>query len=407
MVLPGLPWNLSRLKVAMVKTEKNLLFTSACLGLLLFGVTLTTLGSILPEIISRFEITMAEAGFLFTLMNLGILTASLVFGPVVDRFGYKKLMTASTLLILLGMEGVAFSPGFGSFSVFIFIFGFGGGLMNGAANALVSDISEGDRSAKLSLLGVFFGAGAFGVPLILGVLLDYFSYSQVIATIGILVLIVTVFYLLLSFPEPKQPHTFPVKEAVSLVKHPILLLLAFILFFQSGMEITAGGWIAAYFNDVLKVNAATSVLLLSFFWIGMMLSRLAISKLVSSISPAFIIKFSMALAMAASLLLLNTGNTAVATVSIFLLGAGFAAIFPLILGYIGDLYPGITGTAFSFAFTVALTGGMLLPYLAGVFGDAYGLRFSFLLIPTALVATYILFILVLRVFAANHPQIKP
>jgi len=391
----------------MNKSRNNLLFTSACLGLLLFGVTLTTLGSILPEIINRFEITMAEAGFLFTLMNLGILAASLVFGPVVDSFGYKKLMTASTLLILFGMEGVAFSPGFGPFSIFIFLFGFGGGLMNGAANALVSDISEGDRSAKLSLLGVFFGAGAFGVPLILGVLLDYFSYTLLLASIGVMVLLVTVFYLFISFPEPKQPHSFPVKKAVALVKHPILLLLAFILFFQSGMEITAGGWIAAYFNDVLNVDAATSVLLLSFFWIGMMLSRLAISKLVSSFSPALIIKLSMALAMAASLLLLNTGNTVVATISIFLLGAGFAAIFPLILGYIGDLYPGITGTAFSFAFTIALTGGMLLPYLAGVFGDAYGLRVSFLLIPAALMATYILFIMVLRVFAANHPQIKP
>lgn len=391
----------------MDKSGTRLLFTSACIGLLLFGVTLTTLGSILPAIINRFEITMTEAGFLFTLMNLGILAASLVFGPVVDRFGYKTLMFASTLLILAGLQGVAFSSLYSWFSVFIFLFGFGGGLMNGAANALVSDISDGDRSSKLSLLGVFFGIGAFGVPLSLGFLLEYFSYTIILASIGIFVLTVALFFLTISFPEPKQPHSFPVKKAASLVKHPILLLLAFILFFQSGMEITAGGWTAAYFNDVLNVKTSTSILLLSFFWIGMMLSRLAISKLVLHFTPALIIKSSMALALAASLILLNTGSILLATISVFLLGAGFAAIFPLILGYIGDLYPAITGTAFSFAFTIALTGGMLLPYLAGILGDTFSLRISFLIIPAALLATYFLFLGVLQVFAEYHPQMKP
>ena len=50
----------------------------------------------------------------------------------------------------------------------MFLFGLGGGAVNGATNALVSDISEKDKGANLSLLGVFFGLGALGMPFILG-----------------------------------------------------------------------------------------------------------------------------------------------------------------------------------------------------------------------------------------------
>ena len=49
-------------------------------------------------------------------------------------------------------------------------FGVSGGIINGGTNAVVSDISEGHKGADLSLLGVFFGLGALGMPLVLGAL---------------------------------------------------------------------------------------------------------------------------------------------------------------------------------------------------------------------------------------------
>lgn len=391
----------------MVAKQHKLLFASACLGMTLFGITLTTLGSILPEIIPRYGISKTDAGALFTVLNLGILAGSLIFGPIVDRYGYKKLLVACTFLLLIGIEGVAFSPTFKLFTFFVFFFGLGGGALNGATNALVSDISHEGRSAGLALLGVFFGIGAFGVPLILGALLDYFTYTQIIASLGVIVVIAIFLFLYLQFPEPKHPHSFPIKEALKLVKHPTLLLLAFILFFQSGMEITTGGWTAAYFHEVLQLDSSTAVLLLSFFWIGMMLSRIALSRLLLNHSPAKILMISVGVAFLGSITLLYTENTMLATAGVFIIGAGLAAGFPVMLGYIGDLYPDMSGTAFSIAFTIALLGGMLLPYLAGLIGDLYGLQFSFYIIPAALIALFILFLVVLRRFPVHHKQIKP
>lgn len=388
--------------------QYRILFSSACVGMLLFGITLTTLGSILPEIITRFGISKTEAGTLFTIMNFGILLGSLFFGPVVDRYGYRKLLIISTLLLLAGIEGVAFSTSYFAFTIFVFLFGLSGGIINGASNALVSDISEEGRSAGLALLGVFFGIGAFGVPIILGTLLDIFTYTQIIAAVGSIVLLASVLFFIIQFPAPKQPHSFPVKEAVSLIKHPTLLLLAFILFLQSGMEITTGGWTATYFHEVLNIDTSASVFLLSFFWIGMMLSRLVLSKLLIKQSPAKILKISIAIAFAGSILLLLTDDIILATTGVFIIGAGFGACFPVVLGYIGDLYPKMSGTAFSFALAIALSGGMILPYLAGIIGDYYGLRTSFIIIPSGLAVLLILLIITLHRFSQHHNQIiKP
>src|SRR6185369_8016751 len=134
---------------------------------------------------------------------------SVVFGPIVDRNGHKGLLFLATALIVVGLEGIAFAPSMGWLRVAIATIGFGGGIINGGANALVADISADGRSAGLSLLGVFFGVGAVGVPFVLSTLLGWFSYTEIIASVGALVAVPLVMIALTTFPEPKQPQGFP------------------------------------------------------------------------------------------------------------------------------------------------------------------------------------------------------
>src|SRR5918999_4157744 len=94
--------------------NRRSVLTAAYLGILIFGIVLTTLGAVLPSIIVRFGIDTAVAGTLFLLMSFGIMTGSLVFGPLVDRYGYKWLLVASAALIFLGLEGIAFSASIGA-----------------------------------------------------------------------------------------------------------------------------------------------------------------------------------------------------------------------------------------------------------------------------------------------------
>jgi len=366
-------------------TNRRVLFTIACLGMLSFGIVLTTIGAVLPSVIERFGIDTAAAGSLFLVLTFGILVGSLVFGPIVDRNGYKGMLMFATALIVVGLEGIAFAPSLGWLRAAVAFIGFGGGIINGGTNALVADISSDGRTAGLSLLGVFFGVGAVGVPFALGSLLGAFTYTAIIATIGTLVVIPLVITAMTPFPAPKQPQGFPLAAAQGLVRDPILLLMGLMLFLASGMEITVGGWTATFFKEELQIPDRRALVYLALFWLGMMLGRLALGSALRRLTPARVMIGCLTIALVGAVTLLLARSASLAAVGVFLLGAGFAASFPVVLGFVGDRYAHLSGTAFSIVIVMALPGGMILPYATGVLGAQYGLRGSFVLVPVGIV----------------------
>jgi fucose permease len=372
------------------------LFTVACLGMLAFGIVLTTLGAVLPSLVARFGIDKSAAGALFVLMSFGILVGSVVFGPTVDLRGYKGVLMLAAALIALGLAGIAYASGLAALRFAIVLVGLGGGVINGATNALVADVSAGERSAGLSLLGVFFGVGAVGVPFALALLLGSFSYSALVGGVAAIVLVPLVIAGIARFPAPKQAQGFPIAAAGRLVRDPVLLLMGMMLFLESGMEITVGGWTATYFQEELGLTGQRALVFLSLYWFGMMLVRLALGWLLRRASPARILLACLTVAFMGALLLIGTGSVMAAGAGVFLLGCGFAATYPVVLGYVGDRYEQLSGTAFSVVIVMALIGGMLLPYATGALGAAYGLRESFIMIPVALVFLVMLLLVVVR-----------
>ena len=88
--------------------HKNLVFTAACIGMCFFGVSMITLGAVLPSLIAKLNLSGLQTTSLVTFLPLGMLAGSLIFGPIVDRFGHKALLVPSCIIVLLGMEGLAF-----------------------------------------------------------------------------------------------------------------------------------------------------------------------------------------------------------------------------------------------------------------------------------------------------------
>ena len=209
--------------------KKNQVFAAACIGLLLFGIMLITQGAILPSLKEKFRMNEIISGKLVALLPIGIIAGSLVFGPIADRYGYKMMFILTTLLMVAAFESLAFANSFLLLQVSIFVLGFGGGIINGATNAVVADISSEDKEAHLSLLGVFFGVGALGMPLLLGILSKRFDYPAILSSVGILMVLTVIYFSSIKFPAPKHAQGLPVKQALKLLKQPALLLTSIFL----------------------------------------------------------------------------------------------------------------------------------------------------------------------------------
>jgi FHS family glucose/mannose:H+ symporter-like MFS transporter len=390
----------------MTRYRHRLVFAAACMGMLIFGIAVTTLGAVLPSVIARFGLGRASAGSLFTLLSAGILAGSLVFGPIVDRHGYRGLLMAGILAVLAGLEAIALAPSMAVMATATVLVGVGGGVINGGTSALVADIST-HRTAGLSLLGVFFGVGAAGLPAVLGVLLEGFGYSTVIAGIGALLVLPLAYHAVIRFPAPKQPQGVPLRRLVGLARDPALVLLGLVLFIQSGIEMTVGGWTATYFQDELGVEPERALHYLALFWLGMTGGRLALPLVLRRLQAATALFGSLAVAFVGVLILFGSPTATPAAVGVVLTGGGFAAVFPVVLGYAGDRYPDVSGSAFSFVFVLALVGGSTLPYATGVLADALGLRPSLLVLPVALCASALLFHSVRRRLGGASPGRVP
>jgi fucose permease len=172
------------------------------------------------------------------------------------------------------------------------------------------------------------------------------------------------------------------------------------------MEITLGGWSARYAQEVLGLSEQRSVLVLSQFWVGMVTARLVLTALLRRGSAGLVLNAFLALAVLGSALLLAPGGPAPAMFGLFLLGFGLAAGFPIVLGIIGEIYTDLTGTAFSIAFVMALTGGSALPYLTGLLGDRFGLRASLLIVPAGVLAMAALFGVVGKRLPARNANLR-
>jgi fucose permease len=350
------------------------LMLSACAGMFVFGIVMAILGAIMPSLFEKIQFNKSEAGNLFFTMNLAMLVMSLIFGPIVDRFGFKLFLIICSVLVAFSLLLFSAASSYAVILVAAVFLGFGGAGLNGGTNALASDIHPQKRSSALNLLGIFFGFGALTIPFLIGAWLENIGLRSILILATVLSLVPLFLFLIFSFPKPKHDQGFPLSRAAHVVKNPLLWLCGFLLFFQSGNEFTVGGWISTYLHESFGLTAKTSSFLLAGYWAAIMGGRLASSKVLRFLRNEMLILLSAVFSLCAAVLMVLSPSKFLAGLAAVFLGLGFAAVFPTTLAVVGGAFPRFSGTAFSVVFVVAILGGMTSPWLVGKIAHAYSLK---------------------------------
>lgn len=385
--------------------KKNLVFIAACLGMLLFGISLITLGSLATNLQQKFNLDGIASGTLFSILPIGILTGSVFFGPICDRYGYKRLLVLACVAMFAGFQGIAYASTLGLLKLSIYFIGVGGGVINGATNAVVADISEKNKGANLSILGVFFGIGALGMPLLLGALAGKLLPFQVIAMVGWLTLAVGTLYVFTKFPPAKQQAGGTEKKWNQLLT-PFLIMIAFFLFCQSSLEAIINNWTTTYLTQRTAFTESFALYALSLHIVGMIGMRLLIGTVFRQVSNITLMWNCLGLLFLGILLMqFGTGSTIIIS-GLILSGAGLAGGFPIMLGFVGERFKELSGTAFSFVFTIALVGNMLINYIMGLVVHAYGVSHLTTVSYTMIIVMAILCFFIFKIIKNKSIKIK-
>ena len=360
-------------------------FVAACAGMAFFGVTMLSLAPILGPLNESVQ----GANALPSTMSIGIIIGTILFGPVVDKFGYKWLLIAASLSALAGIQGLACFQEIGLLHTSIAMLGLGGGILNGLTNALVSDIYEDDkRGGRLGILGACYCLGA-----LLWTLLNYFipDYRLPLNTMSVIMLLCILFFCFISFPQAKGQESVSFGKTLGLLKYPALIMFAVVLFFQSGFEGVSGSFTVSYLDKTYGMDNAMATLSMTWFTVGMLAGRLLLGIITKYLKDLGTLYLYLSVALiGVALFYLNGEQITMVYVAMILIGFGVGATFPVVLNYIGSTFRSQSGTAFSIALFIALCGQSVMNRLAGWAFDSHHYNGFLLILVTALVCIMVL-----------------
>ena len=373
--------------------NRKIAFISVFTGIFLFGVSMVIIGSTLSVLRERFGMSDIEAGGLFSILPFGLLVGSVTFGPVADKYGYRWVLTVAGLFLSLGFFGIAHAGSLFVLRSCIFLFGIGGGVINGASSALVSDLSVKEHKiTNLIWLGAFFGVGAFVTPIILSVI-EKSYYTLVIDVAGVLSLLIALLFAVIVYPVTVQKDKISFKLIPVFVKNRLFMALSFYLFFQSSFEAIVNNWTVSYFVD-LRVGENKALLAFSSSVLGMILMRVLTGSILRNLSFNRLMTLALAFLGVGLIILFVPAPFYFKATGMFFIGAGLAPGFPVMLGSAGELFKEVSATAFSFAMLIALIGNTLINYITGVLTEKFGMGVFPYVIMTEIVALLLLFVVI-------------
>ena len=357
--------------------RRGVLFGGAATGIFVFGIVMAVLGTLfgLPEMRSRLQMNLAEQGTMFLLLYLGILAATVIAGPVIDAIGNKAILVVSSVLVAGGMIGFAFADSFGSAAVPAILLGCGGGGLNTSTNALVSDLYGDQRGPMLNLLGIFYGIGALCIPLFAAAITGHFQIRSQLFFCTALCCACAILFAVMRFPAGASGQDFSWRDVLLVARYPGVLVLAFILFCQSGDEASIAGWTSTYVGAA-GFASKTATLILAGYWAAIMAGRLVAARVLKDVGKQQLVLVSGVGALVGAAILLSNHSQTMLLIGVVAIGVSYAAIFPTTLAIGGDAYRKMAGSVFGLLISIALLGGMSFPWAVGQISQAYGVRYG-------------------------------
>jgi fucose permease len=371
------------------------LIFAAILATFIYGMIAAMLGTILPELSDRFQLTPRQNGTIALAQAIGLIVASLAVGPLLDDEGKKAGLILGLAFISLALFVLPRSPGFGSIVVLLFFLGVGGGIVVTGANALISDVGEAHRATTLNMVNLFFGLGGLATPFVSAHLFNR-NWVRLCYSVACLTVITLAVQAVTHMPPPAGAGRFILADAGPVLGRPLLFLLGFFLFLYISCEVGVWNWLTRHLiAQGIPESSALNILSLGFA-LGLLIGRVGVAPIlihVSSIAVLLVASVAMAVT---TFLMLRTNRTVPAFALVFLAGLSMAPVFPTTLAIVGDAFPRMTSTAIGIVITCGWTGLAVSSRLIGTIagGDPRRLRNALLVIPGAAVLMVLLSLII-------------
>src|SRR5215475_11333656 len=300
-----------------------MLILAAILAIFVYGMIAAMLGTILPDLSARFNLTPQQNGTIASIQALGLIIASVGVGPLIDQQGKKVGLVLGLALITVALFLLPKSGGYGSIMFYLFLLGIGGGIVVTGANALASDVNESSRATTLNLLNLFFGLGGLATPFISANLLSRNSVKLCYLVAGLTALTLVI-HLATTMPGPSGGQSFVFSDIGPVLGKPALFLLALLLFLYVACEVGVWNWLAQHLiAQGVAESRALNILSLGFA-LGLLIGRVVVSQILRTVAAETVTLGAAVLMAITTFWVLRTSTAGAAGVAVFLAGVAMA-----------------------------------------------------------------------------------
>ncbi len=356
---------------------------STRLAFLITGLAMSAWAPLVPFAQERLGVNEATLGALLLCLGGGSLVAMPLTGPLVNRFGCRRFLALSLLLMCTSLVFLGVASTIPGLALTLLIFGMALGATDVAMNmqAVIVEQASG-RSMMSGFHGFYSLGGIFGAVIISGLLwlnLTPFQ-SLLILTGALLVMLVYTVPRLLPYgnnPGGKREPFFV------LPRGKVLLLgsLCFIAFLAEGSVLD---WSAVFLTQVRGVDPVQAGLGFACFSVAMTVARLTGDRIVQRMGGKRILLLGGGCAALGFAIVVTVHSTIAAYLGFTLIGLGASNIVPVLFTAAGNQKSMPMGLAISAVVSMGYAGLLAGPALIGFVAEFSSLSISLLMVAMGL-----------------------
>ena len=303
---------------------------------------------------------------------------SIPTGIFQDRKGKKFTVILAMTITGLGMIPPLVYYSYLTAVIGFMIIGIGNTILQVSANPLLLDYSSDEtKAANLSLSQFIKAIASMLGPVIVAGLAKYTGNWRLVFPVYAIISFLSAFWLYSIKIEESRPEKelASLKTVAQILKNPFVLIMVLSIFFQVGFDVSMNSNIANYLKNRYSISLETASLGISIYFASLMAGRLLGSILLRKVNTKIFLITSTLVTLAGLLSILGSPSLKLTWVLIFITGLGFSNIFPLVFALTVERKPAYANEI-SGLVILAVSGGAVIPPIAGVLTQKYGVTSS-------------------------------
>jgi MFS family permease len=338
------------------------------------GLAFSSWASRIPEIKEKLNLNDAEFGSVLFAMPIGSLMALPLAGYAVDKFGSRRIVILATIFYLVSMPFLGFVNIGWQLAIALFLFGFGGDLLNISINVQAVGVEKAQNRSFMNFFHAVFSVG-FMTGAALGGFLAKISVLPIyhLCAIAFVVLstgIISYNILLKQDEKPTEPQPLFAWPDKSLMILGIICLCAML------SEGAMADWSVIYYKKILNKPNGFVTAGFTAFSVAMVTGRFLGDRALKKIGLAKLLLINSLLLVTGMVVALSFSYPIAIIFGFAITGLGLSTMVPLIYSEAGHSKTMSSGVALSAITTIGMFGFLLGPVIIGYISEFTNLRIA-------------------------------